>query len=48
MTSGLVEVCVGGEWVSVCSSGWTLTEARVTCRQFNRAVGMCGNWIEGK
>ena len=39
-TSGLVEVCVGGTWTSVCFDMWGINEARVTCRQLNRVVGM--------
>ena len=30
---GLVEVCLGERWGSVCSDGWTAADANVTCRQ---------------
>ena len=30
---GRVEMCVNGEWVSVCDNGWDRGEAQVVCRQ---------------
>ncbi len=30
---GRVEICVSGEWGSVCDEGWSFTDARVACRQ---------------
>ena len=39
-TSGLVELCMGGTWRSVCFNMWGVNEAIVTCRQLNRNMGM--------
>ena len=30
---GLVEICYGGVWKSICPRGWDTREAQVVCRQ---------------
>ena len=32
--SGRVEVCINGQWGSICDDGWGLNEAHVVCSQF--------------
>ena len=32
-TEGIVEICINGEWGSVCDNGWSFRDAAVVCRQ---------------
>ena len=36
---GVVEVCLQQRWGSVCSDGWSVADANVTCQQLGYSSG---------
>ena len=34
---GRVELCISGQWKTVCGNSWSSNEARVVCRQLGYA-----------
>ena len=45
--SGRVEICLAGQWGSVCADNWNSAEASVACRQLGfQAVGELATTLE--
>ena len=34
MFAGKIELCINGQWGSICDDGWSYNEAHVVCSQF--------------
>ena len=32
---GIIEVCINGDWVTICDNTWDTKDAIVACRQLN-------------
>lgn len=39
-SEGLLEICVGGQYGTVDSRGWDLTDSAVVCRQLGLPLGL--------
>ena len=47
--TGRVEICVDGNWGTVCDDGWNYNDARVACRQLGfPTIGKIKNASFGK
>ena len=42
---GRVEICLSGQWKTVCENNWSENEARVVCRQLGHSTQGTANAI---
>lgn len=41
LNGGRIEVCVNGQWGTVCDDGWNVNNSKVVCKQLGYGASKC-------